>query len=210
MRVILLAGLAGLCSPNYSTGFCSTQHKVRQDSTTSDTSLECVRTKGTIKVNSMVKTSRTSPSKRPIPGGVFRKFHCHVLEPTQSSLTTCSDVEGGSYHPVTPVTTIPPSISNSHTCHVRIEISPFRPSIQTTLDRSKLSMRPSFIRNIVTITTSICLAEGPVYCVGKKQRHQEQEETLHTGPQDPRQSKQGRSLSRRLQCGSSNFQVTHQ
>lgn len=93
VRVILLAGLAGLCSPNYSTGFCSTQHKVRQDSTTSDTSLECVRTKGTIKVNSMVKTSRTSPSKRPIPGGGFRKFHCHVLEPTQSSLSTgCSDM----------------------------------------------------------------------------------------------------------------------
>lgn len=177
----------------------------------SDTSLECVRTKGTIKVNSMVSTSRTSPSKRPIPGRVFRKFHCHVLEPTQSKLSTgCSAMEGGSYHPVTPVTTTPPSISNSHTRHVRIEISPFRPSIQTTLYRSKLSMRTSFIGNIVTITTPLCLAEGPVYCVGKKQRHQEQEETLHTGPQDPRQSKQGRSISRRLHCGSSNFQVTHQ
>lgn len=85
------------------------------------------------RVKSMVKTSRTAPSKRPVPGRVFRKCRCYVLEPTDSSLSSGNpEMKGGSYKPATPVPTTPPPISNSHTSHTRIEISPFRPPTAIT------------------------------------------------------------------------------
>lgn len=117
----------------------------------------------------MVKMSRTAPPKRPIPGGVIRKCHCYVLEPIQSSLNReSSEMESGSYNPATPLPTTPPPISNSHTNHARIEISPFRPPTALTKgEKTRSSWREAnpqqghfFIRTIVII--SISIVEGPI------------------------------------------------
>lgn len=52
-----------------------------------------------------------------------------------------------------------------------------------------------------TITFSIPTVEGPTHLVGETERRQSKERTLHTDPRTPWWSKQGKSISRRLQQG---------
>ena len=88
--------------------------------------MACIRTKGTIKVKSKVKTSRTAPSKRPVPGTVLRKCPYCGLEPRLNSWGS-SETKGGLSKPAIPVPATPSLICKSNTSDARTEISPFRP-----------------------------------------------------------------------------------